>query len=224
MKYILTAGWEDGVAALTERLVRELASGKHVLWLTSGGSNIPVSVQIMNNISSQLRQNLSVMLADERYGRPGHKESNWAQLMQAGFNAKPARLLPVLQAGLSFEQTISSYNKLADQAFSDNEVIIAQLGIGEDGHIAGILPGSPAAAETKALVVGYQSAPHKRLTLTFPGLRRVSASYTFAFGSTKHQALSSLQARSLALSKQPAQILKQLPEAYVYSDQVGVID
>jgi len=221
MQYILTAGWEDGVADLTERLVRELAAGKRVLWLASGGSNIPVSVQIIDNISPELRQNLSVMLADERYGQPGHNESNWEQLMQAGFKAKPATLLPVLQDGLSFEQTIARYNQLAEQAFSDHQVIIAQLGIGGDGHIAGIVPGSQAAAETKALVVGYQNPPLSRLSLTFPALRRVSASYTFAFGNTKHQALNLLRNQSLPLEQQPAQILKELPEAYIYSDQFG---
>jgi 6-phosphogluconolactonase/glucosamine-6-phosphate isomerase/deaminase len=221
MKYIRTAGWDDGVADLTERLVRELAQGRQVLWLASGGSNIPVSVQIMDNISPQLRQNLSISLVDERYGEVGHKESNWTQLMEAGFSSDHAALLPVLQAGLDFEKTITYYNDMITQAFAAHDVVIAQLGIGSDGHIAGILPGSPAAAETETLVSGYQSTPYQRLTLTFPGLRRISTSYTFAFGNTKHQALMMLKNRSVPPRQQPAQILKQLPEAYVYSDQFG---
>lgn len=221
MQYILTTGWEDGVADLTERLVRELAEGKHVLWLTSGGSNIPASVQVMDNIPAEMKQNLSVMPADERYGQPGHDDSNWTQLMKAGFKPDKTTLLPVLQDDLSFEQTIENYNKLAEQAFDGHQLVIAQLGIGDDGHIAGILPGSPAAAETSALAVGYQSPPLSRLTLSFAALRRLDAAYTFAFGSTKHQALSTLQSQSLDLSDQPVQILKELGEAYVYSDQVG---
>jgi 6-phosphogluconolactonase/glucosamine-6-phosphate isomerase/deaminase len=221
MKYILTAGWDDGVADLTERLVRELAAGKSVLWLTSGGSNIPASVQIMDNISANLSRNLSVSLADERYGDPGHSESNWAQLIQAGFSGKQAALLPVLQAGASFEQTISSYTKLIDEAFANHDVIIAQLGIGQDGHIAGIVPDSPAAAEKTKLVAGYQDPPLARLTLTFPGLRRITAAYAFAFGKPKQRALVSLQSKASDLSHEPAQILNELPEAYMYSDQVG---
>jgi 6-phosphogluconolactonase/glucosamine-6-phosphate isomerase/deaminase len=221
MKYILTAGWEDGVAALTERLARELAGGRRVLWLTSGGSNIPASVQVIDNISPALRQNLSIMLADERYGGPGHAQSNWAQLMKAGFDAKRAELLPVLKTGLNFEQTVAHYQQLAKKAFDNNDVVIAQLGIGDNGHIAGILPNSPAVEETPALAVGYQSTPFLRLTLSFTALRRVNAAYTFAFGNTKHRALTSLEAEQLPLNRQPAQILKQLPEAYLYSDQIG---
>lgn len=221
MKFILTAGWEDGVADLTERLVRELAGGQRVLWLTSGGSNVPSTVQIMNNIPPELKSKLTVMPVDERYGEPGHDASNWQHLLDAGFEAGQATLLPALEAGLDFQATQAHYEQQAGQAFKDNQLVIAQLGIGGDGHIAGILPDSEAANETGQLVAAYQSTPFARLTLTFTALRRVTAAYAFAFGNTKHEALTSLQAQSIELAKQPAQILKQMPEAYVYSDQVG---
>jgi 6-phosphogluconolactonase/glucosamine-6-phosphate isomerase/deaminase len=220
MQYIRTAGWEDGVADLTQRLVRELAAGQRVLWLTSGGSNIPASVQIMGNIATKFRSRLSIMLVDERYGQLDYADSNWAQLKHAGFKTEPARLLPVLQAGLDFEATVKRYNQLVKQAFASHDTVIAQLGIGEHGEIAGILSASPAAA-SKQLVVGYQSTPFLRLTLTFAALRRITAAYIFAFGHIKQQTLSLLRHETLTLSQQPAQILKQLPEAYVYSDQFG---
>lgn len=220
MKFILTAGWDDGVADLTERLVHELADRKRVLWLVSGGSNINASVHIMDSIPLKLSENLSIMLIDERYGEPGHDDSNWAQLLRAGLKGDKATLLPVLKKGLNFEQTIERYQQLAARAFEDNEVVIAQIGIGDDGHLAGILPGSPAATETDSLAVGYQSEPYTRLTLSFAALRQITAAYGFAFGDNKHDALKVLQRQSLPLDQQPAQILKQLPEAYLYSDQV----
>lgn len=220
MKFILTAGWDDGVANLTERLVRELAEGRRVLWVVSGGSNIPASVQVMDSIPAKLTGGLSVMLADERYGAVGHADSNWLQLEQTGFKADNAQLLPALEQGLDFEQTIERYNKVAAQAFEDNDVVIAQLGIGADGHIAGVLPGSPAAKAAGELVAGYHSGPYDRLTLTFAGLRHIDAAYAFAFGNSKAEALHTLQDQSLPLEQQPSQILKELPEAFLYSDQV----
>lgn len=221
MKYILTAGWDDGMADLTERLVRELADSKRVLWLVSGGSNIPASVQIMSNISADLSRRLTVMLADERYGEPGHPESNWEQLTEAGFAGKEANLVHTLKAGATLEETVGQYARTVEETFSKNDTVIAQLGIGPDGHLAGVLPGSPAATEVKALVAGYEAPPLKRITLTFPAFRHVNAAYAFAFGKPKAKALHALQASDLPLSEQPAQILKQLPEAYLYSDQVG---
>lgn len=206
---------------MTERLVHELADGRRVLWLVSGGSNVLASVHIMDSIPPKLSENLSIMLVDERYGEPGHADSNWAQLLQAGFKGDKATLLPALEEGLSFKRTIERYNQLATRALDDNEVVIAQLGIGDDGHLAGILPGSPAAVETDALVVGYKSDPYTRLTLTFAALRHITAAYAFAFGDNKRKALKILQRQSLPLGEQPAQILKQLPKAYLYSDQVG---
>lgn len=220
MKYILTAGWDDGVAALTERLVKELAAGRRVLWLVSGGSNVPASVQIMDSISSDLSRNLSLSLADERYGAPGHKDSNWEQLMQKGFSGKQTTLLPVLKPGADFEDTLGSYGQLIRKALDDSDVAIAQLGIGPDGHIAGILPGSPAALEETEPVAGYEAPPFKRLTLTFPALREVTAAYAFAFGNPKRRALEGLQANSYGLTEQPARILYEIPEAYVYNDQL----
>jgi 6-phosphogluconolactonase/glucosamine-6-phosphate isomerase/deaminase len=224
MKYILTSGWDDGVADLTDRLVRELDGSKRVLWLVSGGSNVPASVSVMLNVPARLSRNLSISLIDERWGKPGHKDSNWQQLLQAGFDGKRASLLPVLRPGSAFKQSIKDFGDLIKRAFDENDIAIGQLGIGADGHIAGILPGSAAAQESKDLAAGYEAPPLKRLTLTFPALRRLDSAYVFAFGGPKRQTLESLRTRKTGLSEQPAQILKELKEAYVYNDQVGEND
>ncbi len=221
MRFILSLGWEEGIADLTQRLVRELSAGRRVLWLVTGGSNLPASVKIMGSISDDLSRNLTVMLADERYGAPGHADSNWAQLMDSGFQGKHATLLPLLQAGDSFERAAERYNQLAGQAFNEAEVTISQIGIGADGHVAGILPESPAARETTAMVIAYDSPPYTRLTMTFPALQRITADYSFAFGENKRQTLTMLEQKQLDPIMQPAQIFKQLPEAYIYNDQIG---
>lgn len=221
MKFILTTGWEDGIADLTKRIVSELSTGRNILWLVSGGSNIKASVAIMSSIPSGYSRQLTIMLADERYGEIGHANSNWAQLFQAGFKPRNAQLLPVLQAGVSFEKTAQNYDKLAQWAFADADCIFAQLGMGDDGHIAGILPSSAAAKEKNKMAVGYKTDEHDRLTLTFPALKSVTAAYVFAFGNTKHRALITLQSKKLNVTFQPAQILKQVPQAYFYNDQIG---
>lgn len=221
MQFILSLGWEEGIADLTKRLVDELSAGRKVTWLVSGGSNIPASVKVMDSIAADLSGSLTVLLADERYGPVGHPDSNWAQLLQAGFNGKAATLLPVLQTEGSLDEAAKHYKVLAEQALNAQQTVIAQLGIGTDGHLAGILPNSPAAT-SEELVVAYQSEPYQRLTLGFAALATIQAAYCFAFGEGKHQALQTLHDQTLDLAEQPAQILKQLPEAYVYNDQVGV--
>ncbi|HVX24215.1 MAG TPA: 6-phosphogluconolactonase [Candidatus Saccharimonadales bacterium] len=222
MRYIRTSGWEDGIADLTQRLVHELAAEKCVVWLICGGSNIPASVQVMRTIPKRLRDHLIILLIDERYGPVGHPDSNAAQLEQAGFRPTEAHWLPILHPNTSLPVTVKQYEKVVAKTLAQADCIIGQLGIGEDGHLAGIMPDSPAAQETSRLVYGYQATDFERITLTFPALRQIDVAYAFAFGPAKRAALEHLQRRRPA-NKQPSQILKQLPEAYVYNDQIGEI-
>ena len=191
-----------------------------MLWLVCGGSNIASIVDTMKAIPADLTDELTVTLTDERYGPVDHPDSNLRQLYEAGFNPRQARVLPVLEADKSLEQTTGHYQRLAKQAFADSDIVIATFGIGADGHIAGILPDSPAAYEEEQWTAGYNAGNFMRLTLTFPALRHIDIAYALAFGEAKRAALTKLQSTSTTLKDQPAQILKELPEVYLYSDQV----
>lgn len=221
MEFIRGENWEAGIDAFAARLQTELNAGKKVLWLTSGGSNIKASVEIMNRLSNQQTANLVVMPSDERFGEPGHENSNWQQLLQAGFVAKQAKLLPVLQPGQTFETARQDYEAMVSHAFEETNFSIAQLGIGEDGHILGILPHSPAVEAAPALIAAYEGGGYQRLTMTFPAFAKTDEVYAFAFGAGKLSALSDLKDKDLPLAHQPAQALKRMPTVYIYNDQVS---
>ena len=220
MQFIKTADLELGTDSLHQRLTEHLANGEHVLWLVSGGSNIQISTGIMQRLSPSLTVNLSILLADERFGAAGHADSNGTQLLLAGFNHKQATVLPVLVGVSSLEDSLSRYETIARQALSDADYVIGQFGIGPDGHIAGILPNSPA-VDSADFAAAYQSDPYLRLTLTARALKHLSVAYVFAYGDNKHAALEQLRDTTVSYAEQPAQILKELPEAYVYNDQFG---
>ena len=221
MQFILTPDSATAISDLQARLIDELTAGKKVLWLVSGGSNIDASVLIMAGIEPSLKTNLYIMLSDERYGPVGHADSNFQQLQDKGFNMKDATIIPTLQDNLSLDETAFAYAGIIQQYFSEADIVISQLGIGADGHIAGILPGSLAATTTDALVIGYQSDPFQRITCTFRALQAIDANYSLVYGADKQNALTRLQQTDVALVEQPSQILKQLSEAYVYNDQIG---
>lgn len=216
----------DAAKAATElggRLETELRAGKDVLWLVTGGSNIPLSVQVMRSLPAELLPRLVCLLADERYGIPGHSDSNWQQLADAGFLERGAQDgLPILPAALipdlTLEDTCTQYEAVVSRAFDEADVIIAQLGIGGDGHIAGILPRS-VAVDSDRLVAGYDSGIYQRVTLTPKALRRVAAVYSFVYGETKRDALARLKAGEQSVNEQPAQLLKSLPESHIFTDQ-----
>ena len=222
MQFITT----DSVTAqddLQLRIASELEGGKTVLWIVSGGSNIEASIAIMAGVPGELQKRLTIMLCDERYGLVGHSDSNFQQLVSKGFDAQGATLIPVLHEGLSLIETASDYNSVVQSEFAKADIIISQLGIGPDGHIAGILPESPAVGASDVLVTSYLSDPYQRVTMTFRALQAIDVDYTFAYGDSKITALKQLRHDDLPLSQQPSQILKQLPETYVYNERGDVL-
>lgn len=220
LRFYKTTKSSDAIGALTQRLKQELSGHKRVLWLVPGGSNIPLSVQVMRELAPETHANLAIMLTDERYGLLNHPDSNTLQLTEAGFDPGTATVIPVLTAdNLSLEATCARYNQAISTAFDNADVIVGQFGMGADGHIAGMLPGSPA-VNSKDLVAGYDAGNFIRITLTAKALKHVDVAYVFAYGDAKHEALTKLKTKKLTLKEQPAQVLKQMPESYMYNDQV----
>jgi 6-phosphogluconolactonase/glucosamine-6-phosphate isomerase/deaminase len=220
MQFIRTSDWQPGIEDLTKRIQSALSGNDQVLWLLPGGSNISASVSVMEHLDSEHTKNLTLLLTDERYGPVGHQNSNAAQLNAAGFAPKQATMLPVLVAGLDLEATRAHYEQIALEAFQKATIIIGQFGMGADGHIAGILPHSEAVDATE-FVAAYEANEFTRLTLTAHALKRLSAAYVFVFGDSKADALERLHDQTLPYADEPSQIVKELPEAYIYNDQIG---
>lgn len=219
MRFLLSQP-QEGIRALGLCLLQALEAKQRVLWFVSGGSNIPISVQTMATIPPPLSQQLTIMLADERYGPVGHVDSNTQQLHDAGFVPKQATFLAVPNDD-DFKNTVSTYQSLVAQQLAVSDLVVAQLGIGADGHIAGILPWSKAAADTSDLFIGYDTPGFNRMTLSFTALRQVQIAFAFVYGTGKRQALLQLRDKTLPLEIQPAQILKTIPKANIYNDQVA---
>lgn len=220
MEFIKTTGWQRGIKDLSVRIKAELKAGKKVLWLIGGGSNITASVEVMDTLPEDLTKLLVIFMTDERFGEVGHTHSNSKQLLDGGFQAKEAIFVPMLQPGFSMEETQERYAQALERAVDHADTVIAQSGIGTDGHIAGILPHSSAVKAT-GWVTGYEAPHYTRMTMTFDALRHIDTAYYMAFGADKADALTRLRDEAVPLDDQPAQILKELPEAYVYNDQIG---
>lgn len=221
MHYIPTTGWEDGIAELAKCLIDELSAGQKVLWLLSGGSNITASVKVMDCITAENSKNLTIGQIDERYGPIGHSDSNWAQLLKAGLDTKEAQVLPILIGGLDLSSTANSYGKTLQQNWGKHDKVLMQLGIGNDGHVAGILPYSVAVSEKTQLVTSYIGNDFERITISPVAFEQKATAVVFAFGVAKHEAVHNLQHLDLAVDEQPAQLLKLLTNVYFYSDQLG---
>jgi 6-phosphogluconolactonase/glucosamine-6-phosphate isomerase/deaminase len=203
---------------LAEIINGRLDGGQPVLWLLSGGSAILVAVTAARLISAADKAALTVGLIDERYGPPGHPDSNWTQLLAAGFSLPGARLEPVLR-GLDFEATAEAYDNFYTAAVNHDTYKIGLLGMGADGHTAGLLPGSPA-IDSEKYVDRYVGPDYKRITLSARGIKSLDKAVLYAAGKAKRQAIHNLT-KNLDPAKQPVQLLKLVDDVDVYNDVIG---
>lgn len=209
---------EKGAYLFGLELQKHLQEGAQVLWLVSGGSNIPLEVGIMNSLPDDLTVHLTIMPIDERYGPEGHPNSNVKQLYDAGFYSKRAVFYAPLDSR-PLEETVANYARAVQVALDNTTRVIAQMGMGADGHVAGVLPGSPALTDPN-LVTAYQGPDYMRLTLSMTALRQVDEVYMFAYGHEKRAALDKLCDDFTSIEEQPAQVLRELKEVYIYNDQL----
>lgn len=184
----------------------------------SGGSAINLAVKTARLLDASRTQNLTVGLVDERYGPAGHRDSNWQQLKKAGFKMDKVRPMPVLN-GLGPEVSAAEYNNFIRSILDQGYFILGLLGMGADGHTAGILPGSPAVSSSK-FVDYYTASDFARITLTAKGLSVIHKAVVYAEGEAKKGALEDLT-RSLPPAKQPAQLLKAIADVDVYNNVIG---
>lgn len=203
---------QQGAEQLKKVLSEQLQAGKCVLWLVSGGSNVQLECDIAAGLTDT--SNLQAALIDERYGEPGHKDSNYQKLVDGGFKVA---LAPVLEAGLDITETAKRYTERLEVLLDAADVVVAQLGIGSDGHINGVLPHSPVVG-SKKLIEHYDGPDFRRITMTLESLRFADAVFVFAYGEDKLDALTKLRDQEVSLDVQPSQILKQLSQVYLYND------
>jgi len=193
---------------------KKLGLGKNVLWFVSGGSSIPIEVEIAKRIIIN-HDKLVVTLADERYGPIGHSDSNYFQLEKSGFNISQLNFIPFL-SGKDIETTTNDINKMLDNEFKKADYKIGFFGIGSDGHTAGILPYSKALTENK-LVCNYQAGLYNRITITLKAIYELDEAILYAVGESKWNAIEKLNA-NLPIKEEPAQILKKVPLLIIYTD------
>jgi 6-phosphogluconolactonase/glucosamine-6-phosphate isomerase/deaminase len=211
---------DEQVANYIANLIRQqLAKKQKLLWLLSGGSAVKVAMQTANLLSQD--QNLSyltVSLIDERFGELGHHDSNWQQLLSSGLSLPGANLRPVL-SGKDIKSTAADYGMMLEEEFEKADFKIGLLGIGPDGHTAGILPGSPAAS-AEGLVASYEGGGYQRLTTTFKALKELDEAVVYALGQAKWPQIDKLE-QDIPLNEQPAQILKQIKKVIIFNDRKG---
>lgn len=206
---------KDAAEFVANAISNQLKQGKEVLFFVPGGSSIAVAVKVAELLKSQPHDKLSTTLTDERYGEVGHKDSNWQQLLDKGFDLPEAKLIPVL-TGDDFETTVHNFNENLAYEFNVAKYTIGLFGVGKDSHTAGITPGS-IAVKYPDLVCGHQTDKFARITVTPTLIKELDEAVVFMQGEEKWQVVKDFE-KNIDVMKAPVQILKKIPLLTIFTD------
>ncbi len=223
---------EDGARALKKTLLQH--ADKDILLLFSGGSSLALVDRIHPDIVST-RCTISVF--DERYTFEKN-ESNFELLSKTQFfsyatehgtayiDPRPKEGESVEDAGNRFDRALKEWH-----ITHRDGVVIATVGIGSDGHTAGILPMTEDPDTFKKLflsearcAVGYQLSPDinphtKRITVTLTYIKRhLMHAIIYASGTQKRDALVAIRNGGTDYEHLPAKMLHEVPHASLFTD------
>lgn len=209
-----------------ERWLQEF-SGDPLLLLLSGGSALEM-LEYTN--PSTLSKVLGVGVIDERWS-PDVAANNGAKARETRFCQRAIQAGAIwLDSGFRAEESLEDMAKRMEyswRTFLDAHPtarIIITLGIGVDGHTAGILPPLLDSAEfEEGLVRGYSASASnnkypQRVTATLSLLRRADRALIYAVGAAKEPAVRCSLDPATRLVDCPAAIIQQLPEVVLITD------
>lgn len=219
-------------AVLEEASFEELK----VLLFLSGGS----ALNILSGLDeSSFSDNVTLATLDERYSYDP-MVNNMSQIMLTDFFTK------VREQGANFiDSRVGELESLQDMANRiNNEIIkwfdknsggkvVATVGIGPDGHIAGIMPFPENPEVFKSMfddgnnnhmVVGYDADNRNqhplRVTATFNLIRKIDVAVVHAAGDNKKDAIEKVLAKEGDLATTPARILREIEgKVFLFTDQ-----
>ncbi len=224
--------YSDPVAGAAETLgvALELHKDRPVLLLLSGGSALAVPERLP---ASVFGVNLTIAMLDERW-TTNPEVNNFAQLMALGFferrrsagatffDSRPQAGESAAHLAARFETSLHNWYEA-----HPGGVTIATLGMGTDGHTAGIFPGYVAALDAAGKwVEAYTLAPGmnpylERVTVTPQFLTtKIDLAVGLVVGEAKHSVLQAVMSGDGSPEIYPANLWHQVRHVTLVSDYV----
>ena len=208
----------DLAGALAEMISMPLSNNKSVVWLISGGSSLPVAVEVAKLLSKTDQSKLSVTLVDEKHGPENHDQSNWRQLHEQGFALNGAQVSGILHGNDSLQRTADRFEVMLAQWLSNADFVIGQFGIGDGYHTGGIVARTIAAQTMDKLTCGYDRNSEGKITVT-PGLiAKLDVAFINSMGMSKKPLVRHFCYSDESIENEPTQALKHARRTMLYSD------
>lgn len=139
---------------------------------------------------------LHVIQVDERIAPAGDPDRNWTHLTQSLLTRAPippehAHAIPV-EDDVPERAAARYQTQLEKLSGTPPRIDIVQLGLGDDGHTASLVPGDPVLESRKVVAVSEPYRGHRRITLTLATLNHAGWILWIVTGEEKAEALGKL--------------------------------
>src|SRR3989338_799318 len=209
--------WYKAADISSEKIEAVNSNSQKTLLLLSAGSAVniyPLLAEKLKNISFKPHF-LSIAQADERF-QPEKKEDINAYLI-----ARSGLVFYAIDQKGTVEESAQKYDQTISKLYKNTDFHIAVLGIGEDWHTAGLLPGYRELWDRQRMVAGFEHKGRfpQRITLTPKALQQCNFAVVCLAGKTKSQVLWKLKQESEEdLNIFPASLLYSIPEVIMLTD------
>ncbi len=175
---------------LTEIIQTTINSKQRCNVIVAAGRSITKSLECLSSQSIEW-QRVNWFLADERCVASDDPQRNDLQIQQVLKRTlgKSYGNVNSPRTDIDLEEAVKEYATRIDQI---NMFDFCLLGMGDDGHIASLLPGHRAinSADKCCLVSDSPNPPSQRITLSMGALRNTENRIVVTAGATKRQAVS----------------------------------
>ncbi len=196
---VLAAG-DRLVGAITDAIN---ARGRALIVLTGGGTGIGLLKRVGERGENIDWSKVHLFWGDDRYVPEDDDERNDKQAREALLDhidipAANVHAMPASDgefgddldaAALAYDHVLAAN---ADEGEPAPNFDVHLLGMGGEGHINSLFPGTPAVRETSRLVVGVSDSPKpppRRITLTLPAIQRSREVWLVVSGTAKADAV-----------------------------------
>lgn len=206
--------------------------GRAILFLCSGGS----AFELLHDISPECFSSaLTIGVIDERYSRD-EAVNNFAQLQKTDFYKVAVRagahtIDTFPRADETLEMLARRFEGELKGWMENNQsgLMVATMGIGEDGHTAGIMPFPEDRATFSALfedsdvwVRGYDAGKKSkyplRITTTITFLKEIDHSIVYCVGENKREALMRVFADTGTRAETPSRVIRDIKNVMLFTD------
>lgn len=179
---------KDLAAGAAEFITKEIIAASTTFRLVLSGGSTPRPLYTLLGEKHELPwDRVELFLGDERFVPPDHPDSNFRMVRETllAHGIQPKAVHPIPTDGTP-QDAAARYAVLLKSIKEQPLFDLNLLGLGEDGHLASLLPGQPVLEERDKLVAAVpEGRDEQRITLTYPALESSRITMFLVSGAAK---------------------------------------